>query len=156
MWSFSVRFGFYKKKIIKPKFFKKKTETGSNRPVSVLFGRFFRAKTGSNRFGLVFPIWLGFLGFGSVFPVLAHIFRFGLVFPVWLGSGSVFPIWLGSGSVWLSFFRFFSVSVRFGFFSFLLIKPKPNRTGWFFKILIGLIGFFFFVFSIIFFPVFSV
>ena len=33
------------------------------------------------------------------------------------------------------FFRFFSVlvSVRFDFFSFLLIKPKPNRTGWFFQ-----------------------
>ena len=26
--------------------------------------------------------------------------------------------------------RFFSVSVRFGF---LLIKPKPNQTGWFFQ-----------------------
>ena len=46
-------------------FFEKKrnrTETGSNRPVSVRFG-FFREKTGSNRFGSVFP---GFFGFGSV------------------------------------------------------------------------------------------
>jgi hypothetical protein len=32
------------------------------------------------------------------------------------------------------FFSIFSVSVsvRFGFFSFLLIKPKPNQTGCFF------------------------
>jgi hypothetical protein len=52
--------------------------------------------------------------------------------------------------------RFFSVSVRFGF---LPIKPKPNRTELvgFFKILIGLNGFFFgSVFSVIFFLVFSV
>jgi hypothetical protein len=26
-----------------------------------------------------------------------------------------------------------SVSVQFGFFGFLLIKPKPNRTGQFFQ-----------------------
>jgi hypothetical protein len=35
------------------------------------------------------------------------------------------------------------VSVRFGFFGFLVIKPKPNRPAGFFKNLIGLIGFFF-------------
>jgi len=86
-----------------------RTETGSNRPVSVRFNLFFRKKTGSNRF------WLGFLGFGlvfsgfgSVFSVLARFFRFGSVLA-----------------------RFFSVSVRFGFFGFLLIKP--NRTGRFFQ-----------------------
>jgi hypothetical protein len=28
--------------------------------------------------------------------------------------------------------RFFSVKVRFSFFSFRLIKPKPNRSGQFF------------------------
>ena len=53
-------------------FLKKKTETGSG---SVWF---FRTKTGSNRFGLVFSVWLGFIvgltrffwfGFGSVFLV---------------------------------------------------------------------------------------
>jgi hypothetical protein len=39
---------------------------------------------------------------------------------------------------------FFSLdSVRFGFFGFRLIKPKPNRTGRFFQNLNGLIGFFF-------------
>jgi hypothetical protein len=56
------------------------------------------------------PVWLGFLGFGLVFS------GFGSVFSVWLGSGSVFSVLLG----------FFSVSVRFGFFGFLVIKPKPN------------------------------
>jgi hypothetical protein len=36
---------------------------------------------------------------------------------------------------WLGFFPvFFDLgSVRFGFFGFKLIKPKPNRTGWFFQ-----------------------
>jgi hypothetical protein len=79
-------------------FFLKKTETGSNRPVSV---RFFRTKTSSNRFGSVFPVWLGFLQFGSVFSSLA---RFS-------------PVWLGFFLVLARFFRFgsvFSVSVRFG------------------------------------------
>jgi len=86
----SVR--FLLKKVTKPKFFflKKKTETESNRPVSV---RFFKAKTGSNRFGSVFPVlarffqfWLGFLGFGSVFSgFLSVSVRFGSVFSVfWL------------------------------------------------------------------------
>jgi hypothetical protein len=86
-----------------------KTETGSNRPVSV---RFFRTKTGSNRFDLVLA-------------------RFGSVF---------FPV--------------FSVRVRFGsFFSVPSLKNR-NRTEpvGFFKILIGLIGFFHgSVFSVIFF-----
>jgi hypothetical protein len=46
-----VWFGFYKKKITKPNFLNKKTETGSNRPVSVWF---FWTKTGSNQFDSVF------------------------------------------------------------------------------------------------------
>jgi hypothetical protein len=50
------------------------------------------------------PIWLGFFRF-------FRFFRFGSVF----------------------FSGFLSVLVRFGFFGFLLIKPKPNRTGRFFK-----------------------
>jgi len=107
------RFGsvFIKKSNQTEFFFEKKnrTETGSNRPVSVRFG-FFRAKTGSNRFG-------------SVFPVLARFFRFGSVFLVWLGFSGLARFWLG----------FLSVSVRFGFFGFLFIKPKPNRTGRFFQ-----------------------
>ena len=131
----SVR--FLSKKVTKLKFFfEKKIETGSNRPVSV---RFFRAKTGSNRFGSVFSVLARF------FPVLARFFRFGLVFPVWLGFGSV----------WLSFFPVFSVSVRFGFFSFLLIKPKPNRPVF---LKFNRFNRFFFgsVFSVIYFSVFSV
>jgi hypothetical protein len=68
-----------------------------------------------------FRFWLGFLGFGSVFPVLARFFL------VWLG-------FFGLARFWLGFFSdFLSVSVRFGFFGFLFIKPKLNRTGWFFQ-----------------------
>jgi hypothetical protein len=57
----------------------------------------------------------GFLGQKPVQTSLARFFRF------WLGFGSVLPVWLGF------FFGFLSVSVRFGFFNFLLIKPKPNQ-----------------------------
>ena len=107
------RFGsvrFLSKKVTKPNFFFKKnqnrTETGSNRPVSVRFGSVFQRK---NRFK---PVWLGFFG-------LARFFRFGSVF-----------------------FRFFSV--RFG--SVFPVPGLKNRNGTepvrFFKILIGLIGFF--------------
>jgi hypothetical protein len=50
-----------------------------------------------------------------------------------------------------------SVLVRFGFFGFLLIKPKPNRTGRFFQKFNRFNQFFFgSVFSVIFFSVFSV
>jgi len=78
----------------KKKILKKKPKQNRNGVKPTGFGsvRFFRAKTGSNRFG-------------SVFPVLARFFFrfFGLA---------------------RFFFRFF---VGFGFFGFLLIKPKPNR-----------------------------
>jgi len=80
-------------------FFEKKPKPG--RTDRFRFGsiRFFRAKTGSNRFGSVFSVLARF------FPCLARFFRFG--------------------SVLARFFSgFLSVSVRFGF---LLIKPKPNR-----------------------------
>ena len=110
---------FLSKKITKPNYLKKKwnqTETRSNRPVR--FG-FFRAKTGSNQFGSVFSVLVRF------FPVLARFFLFGLIFFVWLGFFLVFLF-------------------RFGFFGFLLIKPKPNRTGRFFKILIDFFQFDFF------------
>jgi hypothetical protein len=61
-----------KKKVTKLKFKKKKTEIGSNRPVSVRFG-FLGQK----------PVQTGlawFFRFGSVFSVLARFFRFGSVF----------------------------------------------------------------------------
>jgi len=95
-----------------------RTETGSNWPVSVRFGSVFLGQkpvqTGLARFS---RFWLGF-------------FRFWLCF-FWFGL--VFSVWLGFGSVWLGFFGFLSVSVRFSFFGFLVIKPKPNRTGRFFQ-----------------------
>jgi hypothetical protein len=68
-----------KKKITKLKFKKKKTETGSNRPVSV---RFFRTKTGSNWFDLVLSVWLGFFRFGSIFVFGLGLVPFGSVFLV--------------------------------------------------------------------------
>jgi hypothetical protein len=84
----SVR--FLSKKVTKPKFFLKKTET-EPKP----------GQTDRFRFG--------FLGKKPVQTGLARFFRF-----------------------WLGFFLFWFGSVRFGFFGFLLIKPKPNRTGWYF------------------------
>jgi len=79
-----------------------------------------QTETGSNRPVSVRFSFLGKkpvqTGFGSIFSGLARFARF-----------------FRFGSVWLVFFYFFSVSVRFGFFSFLLIKLKPNRTGRFFQ-----------------------
>jgi len=80
-------------------FLKKKTETEPKpgQTDRFRFGSvcFFRAKTGSNRFGSVFSVlarfsrfWLGFFRFGSVFSVWLSFFlvfcrfRFGLVFLV--------------------------------------------------------------------------
>ena len=106
----SVR--FLSKKVIKLNFFflKKKPKPNRNQVKPTGFGLvrfgFLRAKTGSNRFGSVFPVLAWFSRF---FPVLA---RFGSVF---------FQFFVGFGSV------------RFGFFGFLLIKPKPNRIGRFFQ-----------------------
>jgi len=60
----SVR--FLSKKVTKLNFFlTKKTETGSNRPVSVWFG-FFEQKPVQTGLARFFPVWLGF---GSVFSV---------------------------------------------------------------------------------------
>jgi len=95
-----------------------------------------------------FRFGFGFLGQKFVQTGLARFFRFGLVL------ARFFPVWLSFFSVWLGFF---SAWVWFGFFSLRLIKPKSNRTSRFFKILIGLIGFFFTVrFFSYFFLVFSV
>jgi len=98
----SVR--FLLKKITKPKFFfEKKTETGSNRPVSVRFGFLGQkpVQTGLARF---FRFWLGFLGF----------FRFGSIL-------ARFFFWFFVGFGLVRFFWFFAY------------KTKPNRTGWFFQ-----------------------
>jgi hypothetical protein len=86
---------------------KKKTETEPKpgQTDRFRFGsvRFFRAKTGSNRFG-------------SVFSVLARFFRFGSVFSVWLGFSGLARF----GSVFFPVFCRF----QFGFFGFLFIKPN--------------------------------
>jgi hypothetical protein len=78
-WLFFFRFGFYQKKIIKPKF-KKKIEIGSNRQVSVRFG-FLEQK----------PVQTG----------LARFFLFDSVFSVWLGFFPFFSVWVRFGSVFL-------------------------------------------------------
>jgi hypothetical protein len=52
-------------------FFKKKPKPNRNRVKPTGFGSvrfgFFRAKTGSNRFGSVFSVWLGFSGLARFF-----------------------------------------------------------------------------------------
>ena len=81
-------------------FFEKKTETGSNRPVSVRFG---------------------FLGQKPVQTGLARFSRF------WLGF---FRFWLGFFNLARFFSGFLSVSFRFGsvqFFRFFIYKTEPNR-----------------------------
>jgi len=85
-------------------FLKKKPKPNRNRVKPTGFGsvRFFRAKTGSNRFG-------------SVFPVLARFF------PVWLS-------FFGLARFWLVFFRFFVGfgSVRFFWFFGYKTETEPN------------------------------
>jgi hypothetical protein len=89
---------FLSKKVTKPKFFFLKKNPKPN-----------RNRVKPTGFG---SVWFGF------FRAKTGSNRFG----------SVFPVWLGFGSIWLGFFPgFLSVSVRFGFFGFLFIKPKPNR-----------------------------
>jgi len=124
----SVR--FLSKKVTKPKFFSKKKNRNRVKPTgfgSVRFG-FFRTKTGSNRFGSVFPIlarfsrfWLGFFRFWLGFFGLARFFRFGSVF-----------FRFQFGSVW--FFWFFAYKTEpAGFFK--------NLIGFFFRF--GFFGYFF-------------
>jgi hypothetical protein len=131
----SVR--FLSKKVTKPKifFFIKKTEPKPGQTDRFRFGSVFLGqKPVQTSLARFFRFWLGFLGFGSVFSVwlgffgLARFFRFG--------------------SVLARFFSgFLSVSVRFGFFGFLFIKPKPNRTGRFFQKINRFFRLFFFWFS---------
>ena len=127
---------FLSKKVTKPKFFflKKKPKPG---------------QTDRFRFGSVF------LGQKPVQTGLARFFRF------WLGFFGLAPFWLGFSGLARLFSGFLSVLVRFGsvrFFRFFLIKPKPNRTGWFFQKYNRFNRFFFRFgfFGYFFFPVFSV
>ena len=108
---FTVRFGsvFIKKSNQTEFFLKKKPKPVQTDRFRLGSVRFFREKTGSNRFGLIFPVWLGLAWFFG----LTRFFRFGSVLARF---GSVF-------------FRF--GSARFGF-------PVPglknrNRTGQFFQ-----------------------
>jgi len=74
---------FLSKKVTKPKFFfKKKTETRSNRPVSVRFGFLWKkpVQTGLARFFLVLARFSRFFRFGSVFFWV--FFSFGSGFSV--------------------------------------------------------------------------
>ena len=108
----SVR--FLSKKVTKLNFFfcKKKSKSNRNRVKPTGFGSVFLGQK---------PVQTGLARF---FPVLARFFS------VWLGFFVLARFWL------VFFPGFLSVSVRFGFFSFfsfLFIKPKPNRTGWFFQ-----------------------
>jgi hypothetical protein len=77
----SVRFGFYKKKIIKPNFFFKKTETEPKlvQTDRFLFGSvlFFQDKTGSNWFDSIFS------GLDRFFRHCSVFFQFGSVFFGW-------------------------------------------------------------------------
>jgi hypothetical protein len=78
----------------------------------------------------------GFLGQNPVQTCSARFFRFG---SVWVGLARFFS---GLGSVW--------------FFRFQAYKTKTEPVG-FFKILISLIGFFYYlIFSVIFFLVFLI
>jgi len=121
---YSIR--FLSKKKIKPIFLLKKPK-----PVQTdrfWFGFLGQKPVQTDRFRF------GFLGKKPVQTGLALFFRFGSVlawfFPVWLGFFALVRFF---ASLTRFFFQFFSVWVRFYFFGFSLIKPKPNRTGWFFQ-----------------------
>jgi hypothetical protein len=81
--------------VIKLKFFLKKTETGSNRPVSVRFNFL-----GKNRFK---PVWLGFRS----------------VFSVWLGF---FPVFFGLDLVQFSQFQAYEIETEPVIFFKILIS----------------------------------
>jgi hypothetical protein len=82
---YSVRFFIKKNNQIKIFFLKKKTETWSNRPVSVRFLGQKPVQTGLARFwlgfldfGLVFSVWLGFSGLARFFSIRFGFFGFFL------------------------------------------------------------------------------
>jgi len=118
---FTVRFGsVFIKKSNQTEFFFKKKNRNRFKPTGFGSVRFFREKTGSNRFGSVFSVWLGF----------------GSVFSVWLGF---FPVFFRFGSV--QFFRFQAYKTEtepVGFFKILI--------GFFLRF--GFFGYFFPVFSV--------
>jgi hypothetical protein len=103
------------KKSNQTEFKKKKPKPGQTDRFRFGSVRFFRAKTGSNRFG-------------SVFPVLARFFPVWLVFLVWLGFSGLARVFF------LVFCRFLFGSVRF------FVYKTETEPASFFK---NLIGFFF-------------
>ena len=123
----SVRFNFYQKKYNSIKFFfikkQHQIKTSSNQPVLIQFDLIFLKQK---------PIWFGFFSLAWFF-----LFRFGF-FPVWLSFFS-FTRFFQFASIWLGFFSGWS-SIRF--FRFQACKTE-NKPVSFFKILIGLIVFFF-------------
>jgi len=134
------RFGsvFIQKKVTKPNFLKKKTETGSKWPVSARFG-FLGQKS----------VQTGLARFGSVLARFFCLVRFDLVLARFFWFCSFF-----SGLARVFFVFFYLGSVRF--FRFQTYKTGTESVG-FFKILIGLIGVFSrFSFFSYFFLVFSV
>jgi hypothetical protein len=105
--------------------FFKKTETGSNRPVSVRFGFLGQklVRTGLGRFfrfGSVFFVWLGFFGLGSV--------RFGF-----FGFRLIKPKPNRTGRFFQNFNRFF-FTIRFFQLFFLIFS-----VFWFFYSTLGFI-----------------
>ena len=123
---------FLSKKVTKPKlFFLKKnwnrTETGSNRPVSVRFGFLGQkpVQTGLARFSRFFSVWLGFSGLARFFPVFCR-FRFRSV-------------------------RFFGYKTETGFFKNLIGLIGFFRFGffgYFFSCFFCLIGFLIFLLTL--------
>jgi hypothetical protein len=115
----SVR--FLSKKVTKPKlFFFWKKNRNRVKPTGFGLVRFFREKTGSNRFGSVFLVlarFSRFFRFGSVF--FRYRFGFLLIKPEPNRTGRFFQ----------KFNRFNQFFFRFGFF------------GYFFSGFLGLIGF---------------
>ena len=108
------------KKSNQTEFFFFKTETGSNRPVSVRFGFLGQkpVQTGLARF---FRFWLGFSGFGSVLSVFFGLARF---FSVWLGFS-------GLAQFFSVFFRFRFGSVWFFRLLFFWFSPFNRFSGFF-------------------------
>ena len=112
-------------------FFEKKPKPNRNRVKPTGFGSvrfgFCREKTCSNRFGSVFPVWLGF---GSVWlGFLSVSVRFGLVFSVFVYKTETEPAGFFKNLIGLIGFFF-----RFGFFGLIgflvfLLTPRIRDSN---------------------------
>jgi len=129
----SVR--FLSKKVTKPKLFflKKKPKPNRNRVKPTGFGsvQFFRVKTGSNRFGSVFPVLLGFFGLARFFFLIFCRFRFGSVWFFWFFVYKTEPAGFFKNLIGFFFGSVFSVFFfRFSRFSSFLLTPNWRCQGW--------------------------